>query len=80
MRITSAKAREQFADILDRAHHTEVVYIPRRGRPVVVMVDAEEYERLVDADEYEADRAALAQARAEDDWVPLEELKAELGL
>ena len=53
---------------------------PRRGRRVAVIVDAEAFERIVDAAEEATDRRELAAARLEDDDVPWAEVKADLGL
>lgn len=43
-------------------------------------MDAEAYDALVEAAEDAADRAELRAARAEDDYVPWEEVKVNLGL
>lgn len=43
-------------------------------------MDAEAYERIVDEAEDALDRAELRAARQEDDYVPWDEVKAELGL
>jgi PHD/YefM family antitoxin component YafN of YafNO toxin-antitoxin module len=56
------------------------VYVTRRGRRVAVIVDAEAYERAVDAAEDAIDRRELQAARADDDYAPWDEVKAELGL
>ena len=74
-------AREQLATVIDDARATgEPVYVTRRGRRVAVIVDSETYERLVETSEDRLDREALASARADDDYVPWDEVKAQLGL
>lgn len=76
-----SEARERLAEVIDDARRTgEPVYVTRRGRRVAVIMDADAYDRIVDEAEDRADRAALAAARAEDDYVPWDEVKAELGL
>lgn len=76
-----SEARDHFADAIEAARASrEPVYVTRRGRRVAAIVDAEVYDALVEAAEDAADRAELRAARAEDDFVPWEEVKAELGL
>ena len=45
-----------------------------------MIVDSEAFERIVDAAEEATDRRELAAARLEDDYVPWDEVKADLGL
>jgi prevent-host-death family protein len=73
-------ARDHLAAAIETARSGEPVYVTRRGRRVAVLVDAAAYDALVDAAEDALDRAELATARAEDDYVPWEEVKADLGL
>jgi antitoxin Phd len=76
-----SEARDHLADVIDGARRTGVpVHVTRRGRRVAVIMDAESYDRLVDEAEDTLDRQALAAARADDDYVPWDEVKAELGL
>ena len=78
--LAVSAARERLAEAIDRARAGEPVYMTRRGRRVAVIVDAETYDALVEAAEDAVDRAELRAARAEADYVPWEEVKAELGL
>jgi prevent-host-death family protein len=78
--LAVSEAREHLADAIDRARAGEPVYVTRRGRRVAVIVDADRYDALVDAAEDAIDRAELEAARAEDDYVPWDEVKADLGL
>lgn len=73
-------ARERLAGAIDQAMAGEPVYVTRRGKRVAVIVDAHEYDALVEAAGEAADRAELEVARAEDDCVPWEEVKVALGL
>ena len=78
--LAVSEARERLADAIDRARAGEPVYVTRRGRRVAVIVDADAYDALVEAAEDAVDKAELRAARAEDDYVPWDEVKAELGL
>jgi len=74
-------ARDNLAGAIEQARTSgEPVYVTRRGRRVAVIVDAEAYDSLVDAAEDALDKAELAAARSEDDFVPWEQAKADLGL
>lgn len=52
----------------------------RRGRRVAVIVDADLYDQLIEEAEDALDRRELVAARDEDDYVPWDEVKADLGL
>jgi prevent-host-death family protein len=78
--LAVSAAREHLAEAIDQARAGEPVYVTRRGKRVAVIVDAREYEALVEAADEAADRAALKAARADDDYVPWDEVKADLGL
>jgi len=76
-----SEARERLADLIESIRRSgEPVYVTRRGRRVAVILDPELYERLVEDAEEAIDRAELRAARDEDDYVPWDEVKAELGL
>lgn len=79
--VAVSNARDHLADVIEATRRSgEPVYVTRRGRAVAVIVDPESYERLVDDAEDATDRAELQAARAEDDYIPWDEVKAELGL
>jgi prevent-host-death family protein len=78
--LAISEARERLAEAVDQARAGEPVYVTRRGRRVAVIVDATAYDELIEAAEERLDRAELAAARAADDYVPWEEVKADLGL
>jgi prevent-host-death family protein len=78
--LAVSDARDRLAEVIEQAMAGEPVYVTRRGRRVAVIVDAEAYDALVDAAEEALDRAELRAAREEDDYVPWEEVKADLGL
>jgi prevent-host-death family protein len=76
-----SEAREHFAELIESTRRSgEPVYVTRRGRRVAVILDPDEYERILNDAEDTLDRAELHAARAEEDYVPWEEVKAELGL
>lgn len=75
-----SEARNRLAEAIETARTGEPVYVTRRGRRIAVLVDAAAYDALVESAEDLFDRAELAAARAEDEYVPWEEVKADLGL
>jgi prevent-host-death family protein len=76
-----SEVREHFAELIESTRRSgEPVYVTRRGRRVAVILDPDEYERILNDAEDTLDRAELHAARAEEDYVPWEEVKAELGL
>lgn len=79
--MTVSDAREHLADVIASASRSgDPVYLTRRGKPVAVVVDPALFERLLSDAEDALDRAELAIAREEDDYVPWDQVKAELGL
>jgi len=78
--LAVSDARERLAEVIEIARSGDPVYVTRRGRRVAVIVDAEAYDALVEASEDAVDRTELHAAQAEDDYVPWEEVKADLGL
>ena len=80
--LTVSQARENLAELIDSTQRSgEPVVLTRHGRPVAVVLDHALFERLVAAADDTSDRQALALARAEDDdTVPWEQVKADLGL
>jgi prevent-host-death family protein len=79
--LAVSAARDHLAEAIEEARSTgEPVYVTRRGRRVAVIVDADAYDALVETAEDTLDRAELHAARAEDDFVPWEQVKADLGL
>ncbi len=74
-------AREHLAELIEATRASgEPVYVTRRGRRVAVIVDPDVFERLLEDADDALDRAELAAAREDDDFVPWDEVKAELGL
>jgi prevent-host-death family protein len=79
--LAVSAARDHLAEAIEQARTSgEPVYVTRRGRRVAVIVDAETYDSLVEAAEDALDKAELGAARAEGDYVPWEQAKADLGL
>jgi prevent-host-death family protein len=76
-----SEAREHLAEVIDSAQRTgEPVYLTRRGRAVAVVVAPVVFEKLLEDAEDALDRAELAIARDEDDYIPWDQVKADLGL
>lgn len=78
-------ARWQLGALVDRAHLShEPIFISRRGRRVVAIVNADDYERLLELAEDAADAEAALTARQKLERtaalpVPWDVVKAELG-
>ena len=79
--VAVSEARNRLAEVIDECRRSgEPISVTRRGRRVAVILDSDAFDRLVDiADDIEA-RRELEAARAEDDYVPWDEVKAALGL
>ena len=79
--VAVSEARNRLAQVIDETRRSgEPVSVTRRGRRVAVILDASTFDRLVDSADDAADRRELAAARADDDYVPWDEVKAALGL
>ncbi len=84
--LAISDAKRHLGAIVDRAHLAhETVFISRRGQRIVAIVDADEFDRLLEIAEDAEDAAAAIAARREmketaEAPVPWEEVKAELGL
>ncbi len=79
-------ARRDLAAVVDEARAThEPVYLSRRGRRVAAVVSSDDFERLRGLAEDMADILDAAAARqemreAENEPIPWEQVKADLGL
>lgn len=79
--VAVSEARSRLAEIIDTARRSrEPVYVTRRGRRVAVILDADLYDQVIEDAEDALDRRELEAAREEDDYVPWDEVKADLGL
>lgn len=79
--MSVSQARENLVELIATSQRTdEHVVLTRQGKPVAVLLDHALFERLMDDAEEASDCAALAQAREEDDSIPWEQVKADLGL
>jgi prevent-host-death family protein len=84
--LNVSAARSQLASIIARARDEhEPVYLSRRGRRVVAVIDADDLDRILELAEDMADIRAAEQARAEmkatgETPIPWEVVKADLGL
>ncbi len=79
--MTVSEARDRLADAIGQARTShEPVVLTRRGRRVAVLVDAEDFARMSDLVEDALDRVELEAARTENDYVPWEQVKADLGI
>jgi len=80
MRMSLARFRETMADPINRVmYQGERIVLERHGKGVAVVVSMEDLQAL-EAMEDAADVAAAKKARKEAGEVPLETIKAEMGL
>ena len=76
-----SEARNRLARVIEESRRSgEPVSVTRRGRRVAVILDSDAFDRLVDRADDAEDRRELDAARADDDYVPWDEVKAALGL
>lgn len=84
--LAISEAKQRLGALVDRAHlGHEPVYLSRHGRRVAAIVDADEYDRLLELAEDADDAEAASAARRELEEtaalpVPWDAVKAELGL
>lgn len=84
--LTVTEARARLADVVDEARvGHDPIFLTRRGRRVAAVVDAGDFEKLLDDAEDLADLRAAQAARAElaepgATAVPWEQVAADLGL
>jgi antitoxin Phd len=79
--VAVSEARERLAELIDSARRTgDPVHLTRRGRRVAVLLDPDVYDRMLEEAEDAVDRAELRAAREDADYVPWDEVKADLGL
>ena len=79
-KLSATQARQEFADIVNRAAYGgERVILHRRKKPVAAVVPIEDLE-LIERMEDEVDIAAAKKALKEKGRIPWSKIKAELGL
>lgn len=81
---SASEARANFNQVLELAK-TEAVEIHKHGKPAVVILDAMNYEKLLDYVEDLEDSLELLQIKSEEGfdpstWKTLEEVERDLGL
>ncbi len=83
-RLSTSVARQQFADLINRAaYRGERFVLQRRKKPVAAVIPIEEYdflERMIEERENEIDVRLARKARKEKGNIPWEQVKKELGL
>ena len=79
--VAVSEARENLAEVIEEAQRSgAAVAMTRRGKRVAVLMDPDQYERLTSTLEDALDRALLQLSREEDDYIPWEQAKQDLGL
>lgn len=79
VRITASKARQEFAETLDRAREGERIVLHRREEDVAAIVSMADL-ALLEALEDRMDLDAVRDALKEPGSIPWERVKADLGL
>jgi PHD/YefM family antitoxin component YafN of YafNO toxin-antitoxin module len=83
-RISVVELRQELADILDRAEYLgERTVIHRRDKDAAAIIAIEDLnllERLIREEEDRLDIAAAQSARKENDYIPYEEFRTEVGM
>ncbi len=83
-RLSTSEARQQFADLINRAaYRGERFVVQRRKKPVAALIPIEEYElleRIIEKREDEMDVQLARKARKEKGRVSWEEVKKEFGV
>ena len=79
-RVSASKARDQFAEIINRvAYGGETVLVHRRRKPVAAIIPLDD-PKFLERIEDELDIRAVRRARKEKGSVPWEKIKKDLGL
>ncbi len=84
--ISVSDARSQLSSLVNRAQTLhEPIYLSRRGRRIAAIVNSDDLDRLIELSEDMIDIRAAEAARAElaatqEETIPWEEVKADLGL
>ena len=79
--VAVSEARNRLAEVIEESRRSgEPISVTRRGRRVAVIIDSDAFDRLVEIADDVDDRRELEAARAEDDYVPWDDVKAMLGL
>lgn len=75
------QARDRLADLVEEARRSgEPTCVTRDGHRVAVILAPDIFDRLVSLAEDAIDARELEEARADDDYLPWDEVKAGLGL
>lgn len=78
--VPVSEARENLAEVIEEAQRSGApVAVTRRGKRVAILVDPDEYERLNSSLEDVLDRALLRLSREDDEFIPWEQAKRDLG-
>ena len=79
-RVSATKARDEFAEIINRvAYGGETVLVHRRRKPVAAIIPVDD-PKLLEKIEDELDIRAARRARKEKGSIPWEKIKKDLGL
>ncbi len=76
-----SEARNRLSEVIEETRRSGApISVTRRGRRVAVIIDSDAFDRLVETSDDVDDRRELDAARADDDYVPWDDVKVMLGL
>lgn len=79
--LAVSEARERLAEVIEESGRTgDPIALTKRGRPVAVLMAPDVFEALSRNAEDAFDRAVVTLSSEDDDFIPWEEVKGELGL
>ena len=80
-KLAVSEARERLAEVIEESGRTgDPIALTKRGKPVAVLVAPDVFEALSRNAEDAFDRAVVTLSSEDDDFIPWEEVKGELGL
>ena len=79
--VAVSEELSRLAEVIEESQRLgEPISVMRQGRRVAVIVDSDVFDRLVSLADDAEDRHELESARADDDYMPWDEVKITLGL
>ena len=79
--LAVSEARERLAEVIEESGRTgDPIALTKRGRPVAVLMAPDVFEARSRNAEDAFDRAVVTLSSEDDDFIPWEEVKGELGL
>ena len=78
--VVVTQARDRLDEVIEETRRSgEPTWVTRDGQRIAVILDSDIFDRLVDLAEDAIDGRELEEARADDDYLPWDEVKGALG-